>query len=147
MLKAIPAHLYSLGPLELVGDGPLLLEGEHVLSSVPGYCEMDVTAPVPAVLGLPPQPVTLSAQPSGGPGQSSLQAPVAVCPPRPGPSEYDEGAPQADWEAQVEAEEDTRVVRDRQVVVPDWADLETPPVPEVPPLPVPLAPAPLMRRW
>jgi len=33
------------------------------------------------------------------------------------------------------------VIQDRRVVVPDWADLETPPVPEVPPLPVSLAPA------
>ena len=102
----------------MVSDGPLLLEGEHVLTAVPGYCEMDVTAPVPAVLGSPPQPVTLSVQRSGDPGQSPLQAPVAVCPPRPGPSVSDEGITQANWDVQVEAEEDSRVIQDRRWLSP-----------------------------
>jgi len=114
---------------------------------VPGYCDMDVvTAPDAAVDGpldtlVPADPVTLSVQRSGDPGQSPLQAPVAVCPPRPGPSVSDEGVIQADTDDLVVAEEDSGTFQERRLVVPDWTDLETPPVPEVPPLPASPAPA------
>ena len=43
----------------------------------------------------------------------------------------DEGATQADWGGQVAAEELSEVGQARQLAMPDWANLETPPVPEV----------------
>ena len=90
--------------------------------------------PVPADLASPLQPVTTSVQRSDDPGQSPLQTPVAVCPPRSGLSEPDESATQTDWDSQVAAEELSGEGQARQPNVPDWAIMETPPVAEVSPL-------------
>ena len=148
------SDLESLGPMDFDSGAPLLLEGEHALTSVPGYCDMDLVAapdaavgepldaPVPADLTPPLQPAALSVQRSGEPGQFPPQAPVAVCPPRTEPSVSCEGVVQADWDGQVKAAEASREFQGRRLVVPDWANMETAPVPVAPPRPAFPAPAP-----
>jgi len=129
------------------GSGALLLlEGEHALTSVLGYCDLDLVAapdtavggpldtPVPADLAPPLQPAALSVQRSGEPGQFPPQTLVAVCPPRTEPSVSGEGAAQADWGGQVAAAEQSREFQGQRPVVPEWADMETPPIPEASPL-------------
>ena len=89
---------------------------------------------MPADLAPPPQPAALLVQRSGEPGQFPPQPPVAVCPPRSEPSESCEGVAQADWGDQVAAGEQSGELQGQRPIVPEWANMETPPVPEVPPL-------------
>jgi len=138
------SDLDSLGPLDFGSGAPLLLEGELVLTSVPGYCDMDLAAapdaavggpldaPVPADLAPPLQPAVLSAPRVSMAGQCSPQALVEACPPEAEPSGSGEVAVPAHWEAQVEEAEASDGFQRRPVVVPDWANMETPPVPDVP---------------
>jgi len=138
----------ALGPsVDLEGWVPLLLlEGEHGLTPEPGHRDMDVVAvpdaavcgpmdtPVPADLASPLLPAAQSVQRADGTGQRPPRPPVAVCPPESEPSESHEGVAQADWAGQVTAEELSGDAQVRRPVVPEWANLETPPVSEVSPL-------------
>jgi len=150
------SDLDSLGPADFDSDAPLILEGEHALTSVPGYCDMDLAtapevdvggaldAPGPADLTPPLQPAVLPAPRSRTPGQCPPQAPVAICPPRAAPSGSRGDEAPAHWEEQVEAAEASGEFRGRRLVVPEWANMETAPVPDAPSClasPAPLPPA------
>jgi len=138
------SDLDSLGPEDFGTGAPLLLEGEHDLTSVPGYCDMDLVAapevgdkgpldaPVPADLAPPLQPAALSAPWPSAPGQCSPQAPVDAYPPEAESSAPSEEAVPSHWDEQVEEAEVSDDFQGRPVVVPDWANMETPPVPDIP---------------
>ena len=89
-------------------------------------------APVPADLAPPLQPAILPVPRPWLHRQHPRLAPVEVDPPRAeisGPYEIDA---LAQWDVQVEEAEASGESLQGHAVVPDWANLETPPVPDMP---------------